>query len=608
MNGAQGIVLGYNPYSASEDPTKRPNVSVDGTTLETGQSLKLKQASRHPLVGYTSATPRDAPAHPSGWRAAIRLDREGRDSAGLAARWRSGESVRGQVELSLSQSDEFGEPRQPSSVIVRAFCQSTTLYWVSEVTSEGTNRRDLKAKNSVVGIKVDSSVRAEWARSYLTGSQGVQLLDQKDNSLAMLAEGTSTFNFSFTLPSSLHADEASTPEEAPGWREASLAMERTPPASLPAVEGKSAAIEWTVEVLVSFGSPGSNNLPSFTEATGAGADHTPFGFTPPTPDLLVQRIVFPFEPSDLHAQDLYSSWRPSTVNQSGEPVSRYKGIPPEHIDTTTPLFPVIPSIGHDPRDEPLGGAHCGPTRPIKSQLVEQLGGRQKWSTYVKRSEIVGLFGRTTGTISVEGSLPLPAMIARDAPHLPILLNLSLESKKSKPVTFDKAVVVLVRRTLTRGGNDEKPVVLLEELRRQTFNLAELGAAGSVDSKGHLQVEPTTNGTDLKLEFNVQSEGSYTSDKGDKQLQPLRDLSLSIRAPNVEHEYIVSVQVYPVGGDSIYILRCPVQVIAGDLDELPPFVSQVPSLAGYVAPRPADQRPPPGDKSNWVAYGIMAAFG
>lgn len=220
------------------------------------------------------------------------------------------------------------------------------------------------------------------------------------------------------------------------------------------------------------------------------------------------------------------------------------------------------------------------------------------------------------------SIPYPSTFARHAAHLPILLHLSFtlpDSTASNPplspsnlplrsIAIDKVVLILSRRTLARGGRDDRPQFGLEEMRRVEMKLwddvqsgsTQMDAIAPVDSRSsvkvgevedgrsHLRLESGGNGVDLKLSFPMQAELGVGTNGN--RMKPCRELQLSTRTPNFELEvsalsplpkwrshadllllqYILSITVHPVGQPSFYALRAPLQILAGDLMDTPSF--------------------------------------
>lgn len=447
-----------------------------------------------------------------------------------------------------------------------------------------------------------------------------------------------TLPFEFRLPTAVRVAEANAVAHPLPDRRHSHKFLRAPPPSLPATgkhtcanhqlvtvtadvgsdspEGKSGVVEWTVEVLVRFpeelapednplatSTPNlstirstasdapSERLPDFNDSTpSTAASLSQFGLLSSTPTLLVHRVLFPFEPADQHAQDLYSSWRPDVSGAWAAAVARYNHIPLDEIADLTPVPPgsIVPSFGRDVRDEALGGSNIGPTRVMKGKLVELEGGRLKWSSYEKRMPVKNVFGRTVGWTRTETSLPLPAMITRHARTLELLLHVSFdipgarEAAKVKPVFFHSVLITLSRRTITRGGREDRPHFLIEELRREEVALA--NDAGT----GPLRLAPR-EGRDLRIRFDLQSTGAVLVNNLPREQVPVRDLGLSFRTPNLEHEYVLSATLSPVSGPSFYLFRCPVQILAGDYDEVPVF-EEASRYALHIIPQDHDEVP------------------
>ena len=165
-------------------------------------------------------------------------------------------------------------------------------------------------------------------------------------------------------------------------------------------------------------------------------------------------------------------------------------------------------------------------------------------------------------------MPDSAQVARHAASLPLILTLAYDSKKSKPYAVDRVVL-----TLALGGVDEVPQTVLEDLRGQEERLADLdGADGAVGNGGkHAGVQVEPNGVkEFKVAFDLQSAGTVQVDGKEKEQKSLRELSLTIRTPSIEQDYILTAQVVPSQGESVFLLRVPIQVVAGDLAQVPAF--------------------------------------
>lgn len=278
---------------------------------------------------------------------------------------------------------------------------------------------------------------------------------QREN--APLAEesninGLRTLPFAFLLPSVTRVTMSNPSLQPPVNRFLLQNYPRTPPASLLAEDCRHACVEWTVEAILRFEDevvlssipslndptllssslPDTPTLPpvASTSAAVEDADNevsavikelptflasthditSPFshvGFLTTTPSLLVQRIVFPFEPNDNHAQDLYSQWRPIVSGRWASVVAKHNGIPLEEISMEDkPVIPgkTVPCFGRDPRDESLGGTNMGNLRAMKGLLVEKFGGRDRWSTFEKRMIYQSKMGRKQGWVRSEVSI------------------------------------------------------------------------------------------------------------------------------------------------------------------------------------------------------------
>lgn len=202
------------------------------------------------------------------------------------------------------------------------------------------------------------------------------------------------------------------------------------------------------------------------------------------------------------------------------------------------------------------------------------------------------------------SIPYPPITTRYSPSFPILVHLSYvvppnstpkSLAKLKPAFVDKAVIIICSRTTTRGGKEDRPHFIIEEIRRQEIKLwdEEIEAVptrssqrGEVENgRRHLVLLPGAEGKDLKLPFELQSLG--LSPNG-APLIAIKDVPLSLRTPNIEREvrlfgfpccevelmpflqYIISITIHLVGNTCFFALRAPLQLVAGDDDAAPQF--------------------------------------
>ncbi|ORY64739.1 hypothetical protein BCR35DRAFT_308636 [Leucosporidium creatinivorum] len=600
-----------------------------------------------PLSRFSAAT-RPDPAHPSGWQVKVHLDREGRAERGFDACWRSGERLQGFIELERTAE----EAKTISSVLVRAGWISATIYTALRLQQVYPDQSTsflakLKPASSIQAI---SELKDEWHRSHCDGGEGVEVWNggeladisrEVEGDFPLLAGGVSraseppppptedgriTLPFAFALPTSSRVTSSSVSLHPPRGRRDLQLFDRTPPPSLPGSDGLAGVVEWFVEVLIRFQdaepttpspAPLNDDLPSFRAATrDAASASSAFGLLQSSPTLLVSRITFPFEPRDHHAQDLYSSWRPNIHGPWSAAISSRQGIPIEEVEDDRPITEdVVPRFGRDPRDEALGGSNMGTRRKHRGVLVEQEGGRGQWSSFEKRMAVKSSrLGRVVGWVRSETSIPYPSTFARHALHLPVILHLSFtlpDSTSSNPalsppniplrsIAIDKVVLILSRRTLARGGRDDRPTFGLDEMRRVEMKLwddigsgsTQMDAIAPVDSRSsvkvgevedgrpHLRLESGGKGVDLKLEFPMQTElgsGPYGN-----RMKPCRELQLSTRTPNFELEYILSITIHPVGQPSFYALRAPLQILAGDFMDTPSFSAATEGSAASLA--------------------------
>lgn len=423
------------------------------TTVVPSGFIDLSPADRldgppQTLADYTSATPLSyQDNHPSGWRVRIRLDRQGRTENGFSCHWRSGEQLKGAVELEPA-SPGSPPPKRIKSVIVRAYWQSSTVYTgIKLVQSEPGTGFMAKLKPGASTIRAVTEPRGEWHRSELEGGgAGIELwhggeLEDIRREVAgdfplLGAEHTPSapepppaatsasrqdhqvLPFEFSLPTVSRVNMSCACFSPPANRRTLQQYLRTPPPSLSGADGDTGTVEWIVEALVSFEDPEVTDaaplvdppeaqevLPSFRAAVQAPEGVLDqFGFSSTTPDLIVHRVVFPFEPMDQHAQDLYSAWRPLMAGPWSVAVARYNGLEAEEVtDERSNGEPEVPLFGRDPRDEALGGSNMGPKRQIQSALVAQEGGREAWRSYEKRMAVKSRLGRTHGWLRTEVS-------------------------------------------------------------------------------------------------------------------------------------------------------------------------------------------------------------
>ncbi|KAM0750415.1 hypothetical protein T439DRAFT_381107 [Meredithblackwellia eburnea MCA 4105] len=626
-----------------------------------------------PRFSHTSATPLNE-VHPSGWKVAIILDREGRSDTGPGRCWRSGEVVRGVVQVERAdipgQEGPF-ERKKVISVILRAFWQSTTQFQTQRLLEPKQPTGVLgKLQPAAVNLRSVTETRAEWHRGYcLDGGEGTEVWNGGElEDISRQVEGDfplleglrnggsdsempppivtptitrpdehsneadqTTLPFSFGLPTTTLVTYANAVPNPPASRRLTQNYVRTPPASLSSQASRNGTVEWVVEALVRVASPETIAEVQAQEAAGVGAggeedlppafantisfsspDYpTRYGHLTSTPDLIVRRVVFPFEPSDHHSQDLLSSWRPELEGPWVSVVAGHNGLTIDEIRDERPVTtPVVPCIGRDARDEALGGTYVGPARPLRGQLIEREGGREKWSTFEKRMPIRNVFGKLSGYICCQLSTPRPSSISRHAATIPMLFNLSYTLPegasakavaKSKAMYIDKVVVMLTARILTRGGNDDRPKFYIEELRREERKLWEDSAEDAPADGGRLRMIKTTAhgvdrgrtqlclkpgeaGREVKLEIDLQSEGESVMGRP---LVPVRQCTVSFRTPNVEVEYVLSATIHAVGQDPFFCVRTPIQLLAGDLDELPQAHTGVPPVLPGELPPPLD---------------------
>lgn len=406
-----------------------------------------------PEFSFTAATS-DA-AHSSGWRVQIHLDREGRSQVGEGSRWRSGEILRGTVELDpVDRARPDGAPpaKRVTSVVVRAYHQSTTLFQAHKIIIQEPSGGVLaKLQPAAVGVKTVSEGRAEWHRGFcINGGEGTELwqggtleaISREVEGDFPLLEGEhaverdlqppppddrddrdarATLPFLFGLPTATQITASNHLSRPPPLRRVLQNLQRTPPASLPSSACRNGTVEWIVEALVRVSDSTEPDEPTVAEALpefgetppAAFSPDTPhptlntpsqFGFLESTPSLIATRVVFPFEPTDDHQQDLYSSWRPDVTGTWAAIVAEHNGLMIREIVDNRPVTTgVVPGFGKDPRDEALGGSHVGSARALKGRLVDAEGGRDKWTCFEKRIPLRNVFGRLNGWMRCEVS-------------------------------------------------------------------------------------------------------------------------------------------------------------------------------------------------------------
>ena len=544
-------------------------------------SLLLLSSPAAAEVSYTAATtPSEGSASGSGWEMKIVLDREGRPAEGEGSHWRSGEQLYGRIKLSAIVGQE---QKAIEGLVIRAFNNSVTV-WTHSYRTVWTDGQ--KNKGGLAVGKIVSEEKIEFHRGYVgepielwsgDALEGIARSVEGDfpllegdraggagfeRSLPEIVDGRAVLPFSFLLPTTTRSDTAASFSHAPLDRQYLRDFIRSPPPSVKCARG---CIEWVVEALmtVNDGTTGSAldtapsprpsdltpvDLPPTFDSAINYHDPSAHGLLHSRPSLLVERVVFPFEPRDADTQDLYSSWNARPPSHVARLVASRSGLEPSDLggyrdeseqweEFPTEQHVDVPQFGRDPRDDSLGGSYVN-GRNLQGVLVDQKGGRSKWTTFEKsieksipiKSSILGLFA---GRIRSEASVPYPITISRHAASgLPILLHLSYRlppsssGKKAKPIVMEKVVLTLSRRTYTRG-RDTRPLLAIEELRRQ-----EIVLLNPTNPKLPLVLAPNEPGHDIELEFQMQSEGLMVDGR---ELTTLRSMSLSVRTPNIERE-------------------------------------------------------------------------
>ena len=180
------------------------------------------------------------------------------------------------------------------------------------------------------------------------------------------------------------------------------------------------------------------------------------------------------------------------------------------------------------------------------------------------------------------SVPFPATVTRQSDTLPVAMHLSLFSTSPAAATVDAAndggggkkkrkkkprtaaptrvMLMLCSRTSTRGGRGLRPHFSLAEVRRAEFTNAKdsLGDMTLVAPGGGASSEPARS-VDVRLELPLQTRDRLPSGK---ESTPMRELPLSLRVPNLEHEYVLSATLFTSSKNCFYVLRCPIQLVAG----------------------------------------------
>ncbi|KAM0750664.1 hypothetical protein T439DRAFT_325720 [Meredithblackwellia eburnea MCA 4105] len=647
-------------------PSESPSVPITDTPAS------LTSTSTSTSAPASTNRGRARQLHPSGWNVDINLNQEGRstDWGVPQSRWRSGEALRGNVVVSPWEG-WTEPPRKIESVIVRAFWQSTTVY-VTRVQSV-TPKRMMKRDEPVLVVGGDGLVdHAEWHRGYLDeGGEGTELweealelerignevegdfplllggrrgegdeenstvpLDPRDVEIRAGTTRTSTptpgsghdpntpkaFEFSFALPTVTRSTFSNPSPSAPADRGTLMNFHRTPPPSFDSFNYRKGAVEWFVEVLVrtkvsnetvsTTSHQEEEQLPSFPMSVDTVGQHDFRGLLESTPNLLVERLKFPFEPLDEHSQDLYSGWNSKDV-----------------------LSVAVPSFGRDPRDE-LGGSNVARDLLRADQVAEPGAG---WLTYAKETSVKPVLGigRINGILTSQISLPFPPTLPRHSLSIPIRLHFnytpsvskfSLASKSSsKPLVISHVALAMYERVLTRSGRAERPTMVLNELRRQTIKLwdsdcslgldsfktresvrsrsstfstgtAEDGTSGEFEGgRRHLRIRPSES-VDLTLEFDLQSDDPVAGFGPDEHrpMVKLRDVGLTLRTPNIEREFFLSATIHPVGLSPFPACRCPVQLLAGDGDAAPRFEDIVAAAGGLAVNGTTSRVAEPGD--------------
>lgn len=163
-------------------------------------------------------------------------------------------------------------------------------------------------------------------------------------------------------------------------------------------------------------------------------------------------------------------------------------------------------------------------------------------------------------------------------HISVTLPANASSSSASPprvVAVDKVVIILSRRTLTRGGRDERPHFSLVELRREEIKLWDDDAAqplermatmaplssrtsiknGEIENgRPHLRLEAGGKGKDIRLDVPLQT---VSMTPQGKQTVPARDFRLSMRTPNIESE-VSSAAPLALSLTDEYHMRCTVR--------------------------------------------------
>lgn len=123
----------------------------------------------------------------------------------------------------------------------------------------------------------------------------------------------------------------------------------------------------------------------------------------------------------------------------------------------------------------------------------------------------------------------------------------------------KEVHILGRTSVVQKSDDGNNVFLISNTKMVESSEKYLKLLPSIPSPNQPLI------TSLSLSLNLQSPPSI----------PLRSKGISFRVPNLEREYFISISVELGDRDKtgVVIARIPLMVLAGDEDDLPPWIEE-----------------------------------
>lgn len=346
--------------------------------------------------------------------------------------------------------------------------------------------------------------------------------DDDDPVLSCLAEPGSSrrWPFSLHIPSTLSPTERNDLGERPAYHPC-LDILRPPPPTLR--DNPNASVEWVVEAVLrvvsdpaeDHAAEETDRLPAFGDPDDAGSalvDDRGFALSVP-PHLLVGRATLPVVPADGDCPplELYPSFGQS---------------PSKRTETGGAELVDVPHQPLEEEDDDLTLSQV-PTAPTElERVVTARGGtRQVWR---KRVPFETKLGLSRGAVESQVAVPPSLVISRRADTFRIQIKLAfippsrpLLGKRSSSsgrdggearVALDAVSVRLAARTLTRGGREGRPFLMLREVQKHDFASAEIRRGVGEE------------GAWWDLDLDLQNVG-----------RPCRDLVPSFRTPNIERE-------------------------------------------------------------------------